>query len=60
METSYVVCFHFRFNIFAFTELWSRGLRLAGRGNAAKERKEERGDDGGNKRREEVRLEGLK
>lgn len=59
MKTSYaVVCFQFGFNIFAFTESWSRGLERSGRGKAAKaERKEERGDDGGSKR---VGLEGLK
>lgn len=52
METSNsVVCFHFGFNVFAFTEPWSRGLGLACRGKAAEaERKEERGDDGGRKR----------
>lgn len=48
-------------NVFAFTELRSGGLELSGRGKAAKaERKEEWGDDGGSKRGEEVRLEGLK
>ena len=50
METSYsVVCFHFRFNVFAFTEpRWSRGPRLAGRSEAAK-RKKKGGNDGGRK-----------
>lgn len=38
-----VVCFHFRLDVFAFTEPWSRGLRLTGRGKAAKERKEKGG-----------------
>lgn len=55
------VCFHFGFNVSAFSELRSGGLELSGRGKAAKAQgKEEWGDDGGSKKGEEVRLEGLK
>ena len=55
------VCFHFGFNVFAFSELRSGGLELSGRGKAAKAQgKEEWGDDGGSKKGEEVRLEELR
>lgn len=36
------MCFHFRFNVFAFTEQWSRGLGLTGRGKGEKAEKGKR------------------
>lgn len=41
METSYsVVCFHFRFNIFAFTEIWSREREREAWGLLAEEKQQ--------------------
>ncbi len=57
METLYsVVCFHFGFIVFAFTELRRRGLGLTGR--KKQQRQKGRRKKGG-RRREEVRFEGL-